>query len=157
MKYIEAPTNYEYECLSKSVFLAGGITNCPDWQQQMVFFLDETPLALLNPRRNNFPIYDPDAAIEQITWEHKALRDAGSVLFWFPSETLCPIVLYELGAWSMTDKPIFVGVHPEYKRRMDVEIQTELSRSEVKIVYTLSDLARQIKGHYGISDSDIGE
>lgn len=145
MKYIEAPNSYELHSRDESVYLAGGITNCPDWQQEMVRLLNGTKLTLLNPRRGHFPIDDPNAARAQITWEHKALLDANAILFWFPHETLCPIVLYELGAWSMTDKPIFVGVHPKYERRLDVEIQTELTRPEVKIIYTLNDLAEQVK------------
>jgi len=58
---------------------------------------------------------------------------------------LCPITLYELGTWLMTDKPLFVGVHPAYARRLDVEIQTRLVRPEVKIVYSLAALAELIK------------
>lgn len=139
MKYIESPT-----ALEKSIFLAGGITGCPDWQDNMVHLLRNTNLTLINPRRGNFPIEDPCAAEEQITWEHTHLRRADAVLFWFPCETLCPIVLYELGAWSMMCKLIFVGVHPDYRRRQDVEIQTRLVRPDVEIVYSLEGLARQV-------------
>ena len=128
----------------KSVFLAGGITGCPGWQQEMRSLLQDTDLVLLNPRRAHFPIGDPSAAKEQIAWEWNHLRHANGILFWFPCETLCPITLYELGAWSMTSKPIFVGVHPDYKRRQDVEIQTQLSRPNVVITYSLEDLARQV-------------
>ena len=142
MKYIEAPLDYTN--LPNSLFLAGGITDCPDWQQEMVELLSDTDLTILNPRRANFPIYDPNAALEQIAWEHNALRDVGSISFWFPKETICPIVLYELGAWSMTSKPIFVGVHPEYKRRQDVEIQTRLVRPGIEIVLSLTELADQV-------------
>ena len=143
--YIESP-----ECLidmpkGKSVFLAGGITNCPDWQQEMVGLLCDTSVILLNPRSADFPIGDPDAAQEQIEWEYNHLRKANGILFWFPCETICPIVLYELGAWSMTTLPIFVGVHPQYQRRQDVEIQTGLVRPDVRVVYSLKDLARQVK------------
>jgi len=106
--------------------------------------LQDTDLILFNPRREHFPIGDPGAAQEQIAWEHAYLRTADAILFWFPCETLCPIVLYELGAWSMTDKPIFVGVHPEYERRQDVEIQTCLARPTVKVCYSLEDLAQQV-------------
>jgi len=143
MRYVEAPE--EFDTGRYSIFLAGGITNCPDWQQDMVSLLQDTDLVLLNPRRKDFPIHDPGAAEAQIAWEHRYLRKAGGVLFWFPCETLCPIVLYELGAWSMTKKPIYVGVHPEYQRRQDVEIQTRLVRPNVKIVYSLQDLARLVK------------
>lgn len=145
MRYIEAPRELEHTLGRNSIFLAGGITNCPDWQQEMVRLLYDTNLILLNPRRANFPIHDPSAALAQITWEHQMLRRASSILFWFPCETICPIVLYELGAWSMTQRPILVGVHPKYQRRQDVEIQTGLARPEVEVVYSLRKLAERVK------------
>lgn len=144
MRYLESPENIEHALGYKSIFLAGGITGCPDWQQEMVSLLSDTSLILLNPRRADFPIHNPNAALEQITWEYIHLRFADAILFWFPYETMCPIVLYELGAWSMTGKLLYVGVHPEYQRRQDVEIQTGLARSDVIIVYSLQDLANQI-------------
>ena len=147
MIYIEAPTE-QFPITGKSIFLAGGITNCPDWQQEMRELLADTDLVLLNPRRKDFPIGNPDAAHQQIMWEHHALRFANRILFWFPKETLCPIVLYELGAWSMMPKPIFVGVHPEYQRRQDVEIQTELVRPDVQVVYSLKALAEKVMAEY---------
>ena len=149
MHYIEAVTKYDIDTLDDSLFIAGGITGCPDWQQDVVEMLSDTDITILNPRRANFPIHDPDAALAQITWEHHALCDAKAISFWFPKETICPIVLYELGAWSMIDKPIFVGVHPEYQRRQDVEIQTKLARPEVEIVYSLEELANQCRRKCG--------
>lgn len=146
MKYIESPEIYKGG--KKSLFLAGGITNCPDWQELMRKALIDTDIVLLNPRRYDFPIGDPNAAEAQIKWEFDHLRKASMILFWFPCETLCPIVLYELGAWLMplyTSKKIFIGIHPEYKRKQDVEIQTKLVRPFVKIVYDLESLSNQIK------------
>ena len=144
MIYVEALDELKSGVPGRTVFLAGGITNCPNWQQEMCSLLQDTDLILLNPRREHFPIEDPNAAQEQITWEHNQLRMADAILFWFPCETLCPIVLYELGAWSMADKPIFVGVHPDYRRRQDVEIQTHLTRPGVVISYSLESLAQQV-------------
>lgn len=144
MRYIEAPSCFELDPSERSVFLAGGITGCPDWQQEMVQLLDSTELILLNPRRKDFPIGDLNVALQQIKWERYALRAVKSILFWFPCETICPIVPYELGAWSMTDKLIYVGVHDNYPRRRDVEIQTRLARPDVEIVYSLLALARQV-------------
>lgn len=141
-KYIEAPTEFDGE--GKAIFCAGGITGCPDWQSQIAELLKPSPWVILNPRRPNFPIHDPSASQQQIEWEFKHLRLATAILFWFPCETMCPIVLYELGAWSMTDKPLFVGVHPNYVRRKDVEIQTNLVRPDIQIVYSLEALAHQI-------------
>ncbi len=148
MKYIESPERIEmprsmrYE--GDSLFLAGGITGTYDWQQLVKRYLKDVDIILFNPRRKDFPINDPTAAEAQIRWEFEHLRKASIILFWFPEETLCPIVLYELGAWSMTDKKIFVGVHPGYKRKRDVEIQTKLVRQEVNIVYDLNILVKQI-------------
>jgi hypothetical protein len=146
MMYIESPSIYDAGLKpGKSLFLAGGITGCPDWQHTITNQLLDTDLVVLNPRRANFPIDDPSAAEVQIKWEHEHLRRATAISFWFPCETLNPIVLYELGAWSMTCKRIFVGVHEKYERRRDVEIQTKLARPDVHIVYCLSDLADRIK------------
>ncbi len=142
MKYIEAPN--EFLGKETSLFLAGGITGCPNWQQEVASALKDETITLLNPRRKSFPIEDSTAALEQIQWEYRHLRKASVISFWFPHETLCPIVLYELGAWSMTDKPIFVGVHPDYQRKLDVEIQTSLVRPKVEIVYSIQNLVEQI-------------
>lgn len=142
MNYVECPHTAE---TSPSLFLAGGITGCPDWQAIVVEQLKEIPLTLFNPRREQFPINDPTASTFQIRWEYDHLRKADAILFWFPCETLCPIALYELGAWSMTDKPLFVGVHPQYQRLQDVQIQTALVRPDVAIVYSLEDLVSQVR------------
>jgi hypothetical protein len=142
MHYIEALQTYNGN--ETSLFLAGGITGCPDWQKDLVFLLQGMPLTLLNPRRALFPMDDPDTAWAQIEWEHIHLSLATAITFWFPRETLCPITLYELGAWSMTKKPLFVGVHPAYQRRQDVFIQTALARPDIQLVSTLVELAQEI-------------
>lgn len=119
MHYIEAPQSYHGN--EPSIFLAGGITDCPDWQKDVVDLLQDVPLVILNPRRAHF-FSDDATAREQITWEHTFLRKATAISFWFPEETLCPITLYELGAWSMTSKKLFLGAHPHYQRRQDLQI-----------------------------------
>lgn len=149
MRYIEAPEQYDSADNPEEplVFLAGGITDCPDWQRDMValFLKEGTGAVVLNPRRAHFPILDPNAAADQIRWEHVYLKKADAILFWFCKETLCPIVLYELGAWSSVEmKPIFIGMDPKYERRRDVEIQTRLVRPGLHIQYSLKGLAGQV-------------
>ena len=165
MHYVEALSEYEPGPLPV-LFLAGGITGCSDWQQEVVSRLHDLPLVILNPRRTNFPIDDPTAASQQIEWEHRHLRKADAIAFWFPCETLCPITLYELGAWSVYrdergPRPVFIGVHPEYQRRQDVEIQTRLVRPEVEIVYGLPDLAECVRlwvsSFKGRKGSEVGD
>ena len=132
-----------------SLFLAGGITDCPDWQAEMVESLKDLEINLYNPRRTNW-VYGVDSLEEQVKWEHEALREADAILFWFPSETLCPITLFELGAMTMTNKIIFVGVSPEYKRVRDIEVQLKLVRPDIPIHYTLETLTEHIKDWYMI-------
>ena len=88
---------------------------------------------------------DPSAARTQIEWEYRHLQKAEAALFWFPSETLCPITLFELGAWSRSDKLLFVGTHSNYQRRLDVVIQLSLARPEVVVVADLAALAAQVQ------------
>ena len=160
MYYCEAPLPVPSEAyLRPSVFLAGGISGCVNWQMEMRRLLADADLTLLNPRRVNFPMDDPDAAEAQILWEHQQLFAATAISFWFPPETLCPITLFELGAWSHWQglkfhaetqkrqfyrKPVFVGAHPDYQRRQDIEIQMKLQRPEIQIVSLLEELALQI-------------
>jgi hypothetical protein len=150
MIYIEAPNDHGIPGGSVSVFLAGGITGCPDFQSEICGKLKSLPdnLVVFNPRRANFPMYDSSAAEAQIRWEFNALRKVSFISFWFPKETLCPIVLLELGSHIMTKKPLVIGVHPDYVRRQDVEIQTSLARPDIKIVYSVDDVVKGIKFWY---------
>ena len=143
--YVEAPEEYTGE--GPSLFMAGGITGCSDWQEDMRVWLTSSniqPVTLLNPRRKNFPIHDPSAAKAQIEWEARHLKKATMISFFFPDETLCPIVLYELGSWSRTGKKIFVGMRPGYKRKQDVIIQTGIYRPDVEVVESFDLLCMQI-------------
>jgi hypothetical protein len=145
MTYIEALT--EYDGAGPSLFLAGGISGTFDWQADAIARLADLPLVILNPRRRDFPINDPTAAPAQIEWEYRHLRRATAVLFWFPHETLCPIALYELGGRALVrEQLLFVGTHPDYGRRLDVEVQLKLARPEVEVVSDVAALANQVRG-----------
>ena len=144
MNYVEAPQEPASFSIP-SVFLAGTITGSSDWQTEICQKIKDLNITVFNPRRKNFPIHDPKAAEAQITWEYNYLRKVTFISFWFAKETIGPIVLFELGAHSMTTKPLVVGVDPEYPRRQDVEIQMKLIRPELKIVYSLDDVATQIQ------------
>lgn len=128
------------------LFLAGGITNCPDWQSVMIEKLKDIPnLTIYNPRRKNFPIEDSNAAEAQITWEFNHLRDADIVLFWFSRGSLNPIVLFELGKMIGLNKKIIIGIDPEYERKRDVEIQSKLSIPDIRIEYSFEGLERLVE------------
>ncbi len=129
-----------------SVFLAGGITGCPDWQTQMIRSLQEFGYHghIYNPRRADFPIGNPSAAAEQIAWEHLHLAKADAICFWFPAEQIQPIALFELGRWSGRNKKIFVGTEPGYPREQDVLIQLNLEKPGFVIARSLLSLCEQI-------------
>ncbi|MFE6286614.1 nucleoside 2-deoxyribosyltransferase domain-containing protein [Streptomyces sp. NPDC057877] len=138
-RYVEAPG--EFESTGTTLFLAGGITGCPDWQRDAVRQLDELgcEATVLNPRRASFPQDDPRAHDEQVGWEYAALRRADVILFWFRPETAQPIVLYELGFHAARDgAALVVGAHPHYERRRDVLAQLARARPDITVHDSLS-------------------
>lgn len=103
MRVITAVENYELEDNEVVVFLAGGITNCPNWQENVINELrsskdDLENLVIMNPRRENFPIEDPNASKQQIAWEFCGLEACDIFSMYYcdgPSDQ--PICMYELG------------------------------------------------------------
>lgn len=135
MKVVQCPEIYDGSGPKDVViFIAGGISGCPDWQKEMVErFKGVENLVLLNPRRADFNMDNPGMTVEQIKWEYDHLNTSDAVIFWFPFHTLCPITLFELGVASALDQVIFVGCHPAYKRLLDVREQLALSRPDVTV------------------------
>lgn len=142
MKCFEAPN--ELEVSEKSVFMAGGISGCLDWQKELIKLLENEQILIINPRRREFH-FSKEIEKQQIAWEHKYLRKADAVSFWFPKETVCPITLFELGTVLMLGKTIFIGIDPEYSRKSNVEIQSKLVHPEIKFFYSVKDLGEEIK------------
>jgi len=152
IRIVEAPEIYSNPS-KPTLFLAGGITNCPDWQKELINILIQTKyqgefiqdLIIYNPRRRNFPINIPGESERQITWEYDYLKSSDIISFWFSRGSLNPIVLYELGMWGNSSvTPIVIGMDPEYERQNDVIIQTRLARPAIRIVYSLKDMANEI-------------
>lgn len=129
-KIITAPEPIEPCYLS--IFLAGGISNCSDWQKDVAERIAaETDAIVYNPRRVDFDMsaYE-EVSRQQIIWEWHALRQATVNLFWFPPETLCPITLLEYGSAMerLHTGALMCGTHPDYARRFDVIEQTKLKQ-----------------------------
>ena len=147
MQYIEAIQ--EEVTQHPSVFLAGVITNCPDWQVCIAQGLQDLDITIFNPRRKNFPIDDPLASRAQIEWEYKKLREADIVSFWFSEGSINPITLFEYGAALEREyAPVIVGTHPLYARRSDVEIQTALQRPMMLVRSSVDELIHEIRNEF---------
>lgn len=142
MRIITAPDPLDIKDNDVVVFLAGGITNCPNWQKEVIDLLQRSVnrysnLVILNPRRENFPIDDPNAAEEQITWEFNALERCTVFSMYFSDgNSDQPICMYELGrniVRMQMKYPIdwqdrlIISTSYGYKRYPDVLIQTELA------------------------------
>jgi len=156
LEIVEAPNESKHNYRRLKLFLAGGITNCPDWQKIIIEKLQKVEneydkevidiLTIFNPRRENFPIHDPNASKEQITWEYEKLVESDIIVFWFSNGSLNPIVLYELGLHGNSNpyKRIVIGCDNEYPRKSDVEIQTELARPDQIITHSLDEFFEEI-------------
>lgn len=115
--------------LRPRLFLAGGISNCRDWQSEAIAKIgDDLDVVIFNPRREGFVPNGGEDAREQIVWEHERLQEADLIAFWFCRETVCPITLYELGklAYNGGLQDVIVGSDPEYSRLFDLQVQLEL-------------------------------
>lgn len=144
IKVITAPNTYTPKENEMSLFLAGGITNCSNWQNEIInnlkiTLLDDTNdnLIVYNPRRVNFPIHQSSAAEEQIRWEFNKLNQMDIFSMYFcDGESDQPICMYELGRYISqmqlrfpTDwnRRIIISVEDGYRRINDVLIQTKLA------------------------------
>lgn len=161
MSYVEAPRYlegiYEKNLGRKScptLFLAGSISGAWNWQKEMANKLRQY-YHIFNPRRGNYNSFSPEMEREQITWEYIHLEYCDNILFYFSHETLAPITLLELGAYldygRKNQKNIYICINPEYKRKNDVLIQTELRAPNLlkNITYNLCDLTKLL-----ISEAD---
>ncbi|MGQ0574187.1 MAG: nucleoside 2-deoxyribosyltransferase domain-containing protein [Pseudonocardia sp.] len=150
MRYIEAPQPYERRPDDgPALFLAGGITACPDWQRDACELLRGAPVVLLDPRRARYE-FDPQAGtgahVEQVAWEYRCLQAADATLFWFPACDPCvtvqPITLLELGTAiaerRLCGRRVVVGADPGYPRRIDVELQLRQALPALTVHETLS-------------------
>ncbi len=155
MIYIEAiNNNEEVENEKLKLFLAGGITGCSDWQEEMAQIMKDLDIVIYNPRRKKYPKGIREIE-KQIRWEYNKLKKADIISVWFAHETIQPITLYELGKWvnsHIQDKHIFIGIDPEYARKTDVVIQTKLALADSGIKKftfydNIEDLANAIRGY----------
>jgi hypothetical protein len=151
MEYIEAPNEYQGD--SFSFFLAGSVSDCANWQTQLVKLLAGAHVTVFNPRRCEFPVGNRTEERRQIEWERRHLERANLVVFWLTPPTLCPIALFELGACCESGIPLVVGIDPKYALKFDLGIHLSLRRPDVKVLDNLDDLARAILTHAAVVEN----
>lgn len=127
------------------VFLAGGITNCEEWQKVVINYFKENwkherGIIFLNPRRDSFDVTNPNATREQIEWEFKYLNTPHVLfsMYFSNSPSPQPICFYEMGRAlgkkseidnfdKLPKNAVFVATHKDFHRKADVLIQGELA------------------------------
>lgn len=144
MIVVTAPHLYIPKLDEITVFLAGGITGCPDWQKEVIDQLygfvgrDDNQVVVYNPRQENFDINNPNAAADQITWEYQYLNKANIFSMYFVGgDQIQPICMYELGRYiDPCDLRQVISVERDYIRKNDVVIQVALATKGVATVHT---------------------
>ena len=150
-RYYEAPHPYRPRPGDPpAVFLAGGITGVERWHDHAAGVLADVAV-VLNPHRVAFPIDDPGAGREQVTWEQHHLHLPGVLtLFWFPASdprvTTQPIAMFELGQALGEGRRVVVGADPRYPRQADVHLLCELARPDLRVGTSLDDVLTAARG-----------
>lgn len=130
---MEAPNYQEVEPDSVKVFLAGGTSNCPNWQLEIVEIFSEVcsdKVVMFNPRREDWR-FDNGESYRQIKWESEHLSRADIIAFWFAKGSVNPISLFEYGYYGLgSNRTIVVGADMEYSRKYDIMVQTKIIREE---------------------------
>jgi hypothetical protein len=148
IKIVQAPEEIKLKRNSIKLFLAGGISNCPKWQDEIcerlskekIFDEYDIDIVIFNPRCKSIP--EEEA---QIKWEYDKLKKSNIHCFWFSEGSLNPITLFEYGShFKSKNKDLVVGCHMNYPRRNNVIIQTKLELPQFRIVDTLDDFYQNI-------------
>lgn len=140
MKVITAPEYYALRNDDVAVFLAGGITNCEDWQNKVIDCLKRytsnitDKLVIFNPRRSEWPSNgDLEEVRRQIHWEADYICKCNifSMYFTNTKDSDQPICFYELGRY--TQGRDIISYQEGFRRALDVDIQMEILCPGIKV------------------------
>lgn len=117
-----APEPFSSDDDMLSVYLAGAIDMgaAVDWQAYVIKRLSDTPIRILNPRRDT--PFTPDMLDEQIRWELDAMDRADWILMWFPKDSKAPVALFESGLFWADETKFIVGAEQGFYRRRNLEL-----------------------------------
>jgi hypothetical protein len=148
IEIIQAPNITESKGIK--LFLAGGIRNCPKWQDELIEKLtneqrikdeicEDIKILIFNPRCKDIPVER-----DQIIWEDKHMKNADIIGYWFSVGSPNPITLFEYGVYLKSKKRLVVGCHPEYEKKNNVLIQTELKNPKIEIKLTFDEFYEEL-------------
>jgi hypothetical protein len=134
-----------------SVILYGAIQSDPakDWQGYLTVSLSDLPIAILNPRRDDwdsswiedisFPPFK-----DQVEWEMDHARIADIIVFYFANDpgVLQPITLLELGLYAGTGKAVVYCPQGFWKRG---NVQVVCQRYGIDMYETLEELGKNVR------------
>jgi hypothetical protein len=133
----------------RSVFLAGSIEmgRAEPWQAAIEQALDDAPITILNPRRDEWDASWEQSITnrqfrEQVEWELEAQERASLIAMYFAPPTQAPVTLLELGLFARSGK-LVVCCPPGFWRRGNVQVVC--ARYGVPLVAGLEELVRAIR------------
>jgi hypothetical protein len=132
-----------------SVFLAGSIEmgQAEEWQAEMERLLADLPVALLNPRRDEWSadweqrITNPPFR-EQVEWELTGLEQATLIAMYFAPNTHAPVTLLEMGLHARSGQ-LLVCCPDGFWRKGNIEVVC--ARYDVPLLDTLPMLAEAVR------------
>jgi hypothetical protein len=127
-----------------SVFLAGSIDmgKAASWQEVVTSALAHLPVAILNPRRDEWDASLQDTSDDrfrdQVEWELDHLDSCDVIAMYFDPNGPAPISLLELGLYASTGKLIVCCPEGYWRRR---NVQIVCARYGIPFVNTAEELS----------------
>lgn len=129
-----------------SVILYGSIEPL-DWQTSLASSLADLPVAILNPRRDDWDsTWVEDISFpkfkEQVEWEMDYAKVADVIVFYFAPTTLTPVTLLELGMYAGSGKTVVCCPLGFYKRG---NVQIVCLRYGITLLESLNELEGEVR------------
>ncbi|PSN69011.1 hypothetical protein BS50DRAFT_549539 [Corynespora cassiicola Philippines] len=132
-----------------SVILYGSIEKdaTTDWQTSLASSLSDLPVAILNPRRDDWDsTWVEDISFpkfkEQVEWEMDYAKVADVIVFHFAPGTLTPVTLLELGMYAGTGKAVVCCPQGFYKKG---NVQMVCLRYNIPLLDSVDKLEEEVR------------
>jgi hypothetical protein len=143
MRVITPPERLDWP----SIFLGGSLSG--EWRRQVIAGLENTELIIFTSWFESPDYPDPSQEPDLIDWEYRHLQHSDAVLFWFCPKDLAENAMIQLGMYSQAAwQRLFVGVHPEYQWRREVETWCQVVCKGIKVSHQIDDILIQVQAWY---------